>query len=72
VRTTCQGGCPNDKLVLTGSAAGKSVMCEIHKEIIPRLRNLDKLKMERRLQVGVPSGVSALHEDEHEAVKRDQ
>jgi radical SAM protein with 4Fe4S-binding SPASM domain len=53
VRTTCQGGCPNDKLVLTGSAAGKSVMCEIHKEIIPRLRNLDKLKMDRQLEVGV-------------------
>jgi radical SAM protein with 4Fe4S-binding SPASM domain len=44
VRTTCQGGCPFDKLLLTGTTSGKSVVCEIHKEIIPRLRYLDKLK----------------------------
>ena len=43
-KTTCQGGCPNDRLLLTGTASGKSVMCDIHKEIIPRLRYLDKLK----------------------------
>jgi uncharacterized protein len=43
-RTTCQGGCPNEKLLLTGTTSGKSVMCEIHKEIIPRLRYLDELK----------------------------
>lgn len=43
-RTACQGGCPNDKLVLTGTTSGKSVMCDIHKEIIPRLKQLEKLK----------------------------
>ncbi len=43
-KTICQGGCPHDKLLLTGTSSGKSVACEIHKEIIPRLRYLDKLK----------------------------
>ncbi len=43
-RTTCQGGCPHDKLLMTGSRAGKSISCGIHKEIIPRLRYLDKLQ----------------------------
>lgn len=43
-RTACQGGCPYDKLLLTGNSSGKSVVCEIHKEIIPRLRYLDRLK----------------------------
>ena len=43
-KTTCQGGCPHDKLLLTGTRSGKSVVCDIHKEIIPRLRYLDKLK----------------------------
>jgi uncharacterized protein len=47
-RTTCQGGCPNDKLVLRGSSSGKSVMCEVHKEIIPRLRRLEELKAVER------------------------
>ena len=47
-KAACQGGCPNDKLLLTGTTSGKSVVCEIHKEIIPRLRYLDKLKNERR------------------------
>jgi radical SAM protein with 4Fe4S-binding SPASM domain len=42
-RTACQGGCPYDKLLLTGTRSGKSVVCEIHKEIIPRLRYLEKL-----------------------------
>jgi len=46
-KTTCQGGCPNDKLVLTGTTSGKSVMCDIHKEIIPRLKHLEKLKKNR-------------------------
>jgi len=45
-RTACQGGCPHDKIVLSGSHFGKSVMCDVHKEIIPRLRYLDKLKGE--------------------------
>lgn len=43
-KNACQGGCPHDKLLLTGTISGKSVMCDIHKEIIPRLRHLDKLK----------------------------
>jgi len=46
-RMACRGGCPNDKLVLTGTTAGKSVICEIHKEIIPRLQYLEKMKEER-------------------------
>lgn len=44
VRTACQGGCPQDKLLLTGTRAGKSVLCEIHREIIPKLRYLNHLK----------------------------
>ncbi len=40
-RTTCQGGCPNDKLMMTGHHAGKSMACSVHREIIPRLRALD-------------------------------
>lgn len=43
-RTTCQGGCPHDKLLITGIRSGKSVVCDIHKEIIPRLRHLETLK----------------------------
>ena len=46
-RAACQGGCPNDKLLLTGTTSGKSVVCEIHKEIIPRLRRLDQIKRDR-------------------------
>jgi radical SAM protein with 4Fe4S-binding SPASM domain len=42
-RTTCQGGCPHDKLLLTGTRSGRSVMCDIHREIIPRLRYLETL-----------------------------
>ncbi len=48
VKTVCQGGCPNDRLLLTGTVSGKSLMCAIHKEIIPRLNNLDKLQAGRR------------------------
>jgi radical SAM protein with 4Fe4S-binding SPASM domain len=47
LRTTCQGGCPHDKLLWTGTAAGKSVACEIHREIIPRLRYLDQISRDR-------------------------
>jgi uncharacterized protein len=47
-RAACQGGCPNDKLVLTGSTSGKSVMCEIHQEILPRLRELEESKAVKR------------------------
>jgi len=39
----CQGGCPHDKILLTGTRSGKSVSCEVHREIIPRLRQLDRL-----------------------------
>ncbi|MHC4606912.1 MAG: SPASM domain-containing protein [Planctomycetota bacterium] len=39
-RFACQGGCPNDRLMLTGTASGKSIVCEIHKELIPRLKQL--------------------------------
>lgn len=42
-RTACQGGCPNDKLLHAGTPACESVMCEIHKEIIPRLRRIENL-----------------------------
>lgn len=43
-RDVCQGGCPNDKILLTGSSAGKSVACDLHREIIPRLQHLDSLQ----------------------------
>ena len=43
-RTACHAGCPNDKLMFTGNTIGKSVVCDVHKEIIPRLRRLDELK----------------------------
>lgn len=56
-KTACQGGCPNDKLLLTGTTSGKSVVCDIHKEIIPRLRALEKLKEERGSGTGTPSDV---------------
>lgn len=56
-RMVCQGGCPNDKLVLTGTTSGRSLVCEIHKEIIPRLRYLEELKKGRRTNTGAPSAV---------------
>jgi radical SAM protein with 4Fe4S-binding SPASM domain len=46
-RTVCQGGCPYDKFVSTGTTSGKSVACEIMKEIIPRLKHLEELKKGR-------------------------
>ena len=64
--------CPNDKLVLTGSTAGKSVMCEIHKEIIPQMRHLEKLKPDRRLEAGASFGVCSPLEEEQEALERSQ
>ncbi|HSO10235.1 MAG TPA: SPASM domain-containing protein, partial [Desulfoprunum sp.] len=42
-RGVCQGGCPNDKLLVTGNSAGRSVACDLHREIIPRLQHLDSL-----------------------------
>lgn len=50
LKTACQGGCPNEKLLFTGTASGKSVVCDIHKEIIPRLRYLDTLKNDAKLR----------------------
>lgn len=47
-KSVCQGGCPHDKLLMTGTSSGKSVACELHKEIIPRLRFLEKLKVDMR------------------------
>ena len=44
-KTTCQGGCPRDKLLMTGTRSGKSVVCDIHREIIPRLRQLERMKI---------------------------
>lgn len=46
-RMACQGGCPNDRVMLTGTASGRSPMCEVHKEIIPRLQRLEALKRSR-------------------------
>ena len=43
-RTSCQGGCPRDKLLMTKTRSGKSVFCDIHREIIPRMRQLEQLK----------------------------
>lgn len=43
-RTACHAGCPNDKLLFTGNTNIRSVVCDVHKEIIPRLRYLEKLK----------------------------
>jgi radical SAM protein with 4Fe4S-binding SPASM domain len=47
-RTTCQGGCPHDKRLMTGVRSGKSIACDIHKEIIPRLRQLELLENPRK------------------------
>jgi radical SAM protein with 4Fe4S-binding SPASM domain len=47
VRKVCQAGCPNDKMIHIGTTGGRSMMCEVHKEIIPRLIILDKLKSEQ-------------------------
>jgi radical SAM protein with 4Fe4S-binding SPASM domain len=49
-KTVCQGGCPYDKLLLTGTTIGKSVVCDIHKEIIPRLKYLDTLKHQQGMR----------------------
>lgn len=51
-RTACRGGCPNDRLLLTGTASGLSPLCEVHKEIIPRLRRLDEMKRKRGPDAG--------------------
>jgi uncharacterized protein len=51
-RAVCQGGCPYDKLVSTGTTSGKSVACDILKEVIPRLRHLEELKKEQGAGTG--------------------
>jgi len=71
VRAVCQGGCPNDKLVLTGTTAGKSVMCEIHKEIIPRMTHLRKMKLDRRLKAGTSCRVRSPLEEGRNAFEQD-
>jgi uncharacterized protein len=55
VRATCQGGCPYEKLVSTGTTSGKSVACDILKEVIPRLKHLDELKTARGEGTSAPS-----------------
>lgn len=46
-RTTCHAGCPNDKRIFTDYTLGRSIFCEVHKEIIPRLRRLDTMMLDR-------------------------
>jgi hypothetical protein len=36
--------------LLTGTTIGKSVVCDIHKEIIPRLKYLDTLKHQQGMR----------------------
>lgn len=43
-KNACQGGCPHDKTLMRGSRAGKSLACDMHRQIIPRLRHLEELK----------------------------
>lgn len=43
-KNACQGGCPHDKLLMHDTVSCKSVACELHQEIIPRLKHLDALK----------------------------
>lgn len=39
-KNVCQGGCPHDKILTNNAIKGKSIACDIHKEIIPRLQQL--------------------------------
>lgn len=43
-RTACHAGCPNDKLIFRDITIGKSIVCDVHREIIPRLRHIETLK----------------------------
>lgn len=43
-RTCCHAGCPNDKRMFRDTTIGKSVVCDVHREIIPRLRHIEELK----------------------------
>ncbi len=47
-RTCCHAGCPNDKRIVSDVTHGKSVMCDVHKEIIPRLKAIEELKKSSR------------------------
>ena len=49
-RTACQGGCPHDKIEQLGTPSAKSVSCDIHKEIIPRLKYLDSLQKQYKTE----------------------
>lgn len=42
VRYVCQGGCPLTRLLAYGKIDGKFPLCQIHKEIIPRLMAITK------------------------------
>lgn len=42
VRDVCQSGCPNDKFINNGTFHMKSPWCKVHKEIIPRLMDLQR------------------------------
>ena len=43
-RTACHAGCPNDKRTFRDITTGKSIVCDVHREIIPRLRHIEALK----------------------------
>lgn len=43
-RTACHAGCPNDKRIFHDITTGKSIFCDVHREIIPRLRHIESLK----------------------------
>jgi len=47
-------------------------MYSIEKKIIPRMRHLEKLQLDRRLESGASSGVSSPLEEEREALERGQ
>lgn len=59
VKTECQGGCPNDRELVTGSPVGKSIMCEVHKPVILRMQKILNIMKEKRTRfaetkVGTP------------------
>lgn len=48
VRTECQGGCPFDNEITTGSTIGKSIMCDVHKPVILRMQKILNIMKEKR------------------------
>jgi len=42
VRFACQGGCPQNRILSGGYYEGKDPWCRVHKEILPRVRDLGK------------------------------